>query len=79
MPIRPDLGIENPTERTLASNIIRSLAFLSRPTVNTQPLCDLLWFVAKRTGFLKSFTHVLERYVKQDADPKLILDCIVGV
>jgi hypothetical protein len=28
---------------------------------------ELLWFVAEKTGFLRSFTHVLERYVKQDA------------
>ncbi|WP_404361416.1 Tn3 family transposase [Methylotuvimicrobium sp. KM1] len=39
----------------------------------------MLWFVAERTGFLKSFTHVLERDVKQDADPKLILACIVAM
>ncbi|MBS3962875.1 MAG: Tn3 family transposase [Methylomonas sp.] len=42
-------------------------------------VADLLWFVAERTGFLKSFAHVLERYVKQDADPKPILACIVAM
>jgi TnpA family transposase len=42
-------------------------------------VADLLWFVAERTGFLKSFAHVLERYVKQDADPKLILACVVAM
>ncbi|MGZ4960576.1 MAG: hypothetical protein ACXV7J_15130 [Methylomonas sp.] len=26
-------------------------------------VADLLWFVAERTGFQKSFAHVLERYV----------------
>jgi hypothetical protein len=42
-------------------------------------IADLLWFVAEKTDFLKSFTHVLERYVKQDADPRLILACIVAM
>lgn len=42
-------------------------------------VADLLWFVAGETGFLKAFTHVLERYVKQDADPRLILACIVAM
>jgi len=42
-------------------------------------VADLFWFVAVETGFLKAFTHVLERYVKQDADPHLILACIVAM
>ena len=42
-------------------------------------VADLLWFVAEETGFLKAFTHVLERYVKQDADTRLILACIVAM
>ncbi|MGF6766250.1 TnpA family transposase [Paraburkholderia sp. GAS33] len=42
-------------------------------------IADLLWFVAGRTGFLKAFTHVLERYVKQDADPREILACVVAM
>ncbi len=42
-------------------------------------VADLLWFVAEKTGFLKSFAHVLERYVKQDTEPKLILACIVAM
>jgi TnpA family transposase len=42
-------------------------------------VADLLWFVTGETGFLKAFTHVLERYVKQDADPRLILACIVAM
>jgi len=41
-------------------------------------IVDLLWFVAARTDFLRAFTHVLERYVKQEADPCLILACIVA-
>lgn len=39
----------------------------------------LLWFVAERTGFLKAFTHVLDRYVKHDADPREILACVVAM
>ena len=42
-------------------------------------IADLLWFVAEKTDFLSAFTHVLERYVKQDADPRLILACIVAM
>ncbi|KWC13351.1 transposase, partial [Burkholderia ubonensis] len=39
----------------------------------------LLWFVATRTGFLKAFTHVLDRYVKHEADPRELLACIVAM
>jgi len=42
-------------------------------------IADLLWFVAEKTGFLSAFTHVLERYVKQEADPGLILACLVAM
>ncbi len=42
-------------------------------------IVDLLWLVAARTDFLRAFTHVLERYVKQEADPCLILACIVAM
>jgi len=42
-------------------------------------IADLLSFVAEKTGFLSAFTHVLERYVKQEADPRLILACIVSM
>jgi hypothetical protein len=42
-------------------------------------IVDLLWFVADRTDFLRAFTHVLERYVKQEADPCLILACVVAL
>ena len=42
-------------------------------------VADLLWFVAGEAGFLKAFTHVLERNVKQDADPRLIFACIVAM
>ena len=42
-------------------------------------IADLLWFVAEKTDFLSAFTHVLERYVKQEADPRLILACIVAM
>lgn len=42
-------------------------------------IADPLWFVAEKTDFLSAFTHVLERYVKQEADPRLILACIVAM
>jgi hypothetical protein len=42
-------------------------------------VADLLWFVAGRTGFLRAFTHVLDRYVKHDADPREILACVVAM
>jgi TnpA family transposase len=42
-------------------------------------IADLLWFVAGRTGFMDSFTHVLDRYVKYEADARSILACIVAM
>ena len=42
-------------------------------------IADLLWFVAGKTGFLGGFSHVLARYVKQKAEPRLILACIVAM
>jgi TnpA family transposase len=40
---------------------------------------ELLWFVAGKTGFLRDFTHVLDRYVKDEPDPREILACIVAM
>ncbi|MCI0421922.1 MAG: Tn3 family transposase, partial [Acidobacteria bacterium] len=40
---------------------------------------DLLWFVAGNTAFLKSFTHVLDRYTKREPDPRLIFACLVAM
>lgn len=42
-------------------------------------IADLLWFVAGKTGFLQAFTHVLDRYVKQEPDPREVLACIVAM
>ena len=42
-------------------------------------IADLLWFVAGKTGFLNSFTHALDRYVKQEPDLREILACIVAL
>jgi TnpA family transposase len=42
-------------------------------------IADLLWFVAERTGFLDSFTHVLDRYLKYEADARCIFACIVAM
>ena len=42
-------------------------------------IADLLWFVAGNTGFLSTFTHVLDRYVKHEADPREIFACIVAM
>ncbi len=42
-------------------------------------IADLLWFVTRETDFLKSCTHVLDRYVKQAPDPRALLACIVAL
>ena len=42
-------------------------------------IADLLRFVASATGFLKGFTHVLDRYVKHDPSAQEILACIVAM
>lgn len=42
-------------------------------------IADLLWFVAGDTGFLNTFSHVLDRYVKHDPDPREILASIVAM
>lgn len=42
-------------------------------------IADLLWFVAGNTGFLGAFSHVLDRYVKHEPDPREILACIVAM
>lgn len=38
-----------------------------------------LWFVASRTGFLKAFAHVLDRYVRHETDPRELLACIIAM
>lgn len=55
---------------------------VNSPFYNQLPgigIADLLWFVSGETGFLSGFTHVLNRYVKHDPDPKEILACIVAM
>ena len=42
-------------------------------------IADLLWFVASKTGFMGAFNHVLDRYVKQEPEPREILACIVAM
>jgi TnpA family transposase len=42
-------------------------------------IADLLRFVAEKTNFQSAFTHVLGRYVKQEADPRHLLACIVAM
>ena len=42
-------------------------------------IADLLWFVAGRTGCLRAFTHVLDRYVKHEPDAQDILACVVAM
>jgi TnpA family transposase len=42
-------------------------------------IADLLWFVTGQTGFLRAFTHVLDRYVKHEPDAREILACIVAM
>ena len=36
-------------------------------------------FVADKTGFLRAFTHVLDRFVKNEADARELLACIVAL
>jgi len=55
---------------------------INHPFYNQLPgigIIDLLWFVVEKTGFLDSFTHALDRYVKQDLDPREVLACIVAM
>ena len=42
-------------------------------------IADLLWFVSEQTQFLGAFTHVLDRYVKNDPEPHELLACIVAL
>jgi TnpA family transposase len=42
-------------------------------------IADLLGFVAGDTGFLKGFTHVLDRYVKHEPNTREILACVVAM
>jgi TnpA family transposase len=42
-------------------------------------IADLLSFVAGKTNFMKAFSHVLGRYIKQEADPRHILACAVAM
>jgi hypothetical protein len=42
-------------------------------------IADLLRFVSEKTEFMKAFTHVLGRYVKQEADPRHSLACVVAM
>ncbi|WP_018606101.1 Tn3 family transposase [Uliginosibacterium gangwonense] len=50
--------------------------FYSRlPGIN---IADLLRFVGGRTSFLDTFTHVLERHVKTEPDPRELLACVVA-
>jgi TnpA family transposase len=42
-------------------------------------VADLLRFTAEKTGFPNSFTHVLGRYVKQEADSRNLLACVVAM
>jgi hypothetical protein len=59
-----------------AKEPVSSLFFSQLPGIG---IVDLLWFVGADTGFLSTFTHVLDRYVKQEPDPSEILACIVAM
>lgn len=39
---------------------------------------DLLAFVNEKSGFMASFIHILERYVKNDADNQTIVACVIA-
>jgi len=55
---------------------INSPFYIQLPSIS---VADLLWFVTENTGFLAAFTHVLDRYMKREADPRLIFACIVAL
>jgi Domain of unknown function (DUF4158)/Tn3 transposase DDE domain len=55
---------------------VNSPFYSQLPGINIE---ELLWFVAAKTGFLRNFTHVLDRYVKHEPDPREILACIVAM
>jgi TnpA family transposase len=42
-------------------------------------IAELLWFVAAHTSYLGTFSHVLDRYVKDTPDPRELLACIVAM
>lgn len=42
-------------------------------------IAELLWFVAAHTGCLGTFSHVLDRYVKDAPDFRELLACIVAM
>ncbi len=42
-------------------------------------IAELLWFVAAHTGYLGTFSHVLDRYVKETPDARELLACIVAM
>lgn len=42
-------------------------------------IADLLRFVADKTDFLRTFTHVLDRFAKQEPEPRELLACLVAL
>lgn len=42
-------------------------------------VADLLWFVNEKTDFLRSFTHVLDRFVRHEPDLREMLACLVAL
>jgi hypothetical protein len=42
-------------------------------------IADLLRFVADKTDFLRAFAHVLDRFAKQEPDPRELLACLVAL
>jgi TnpA family transposase len=55
---------------------VNTLFFEQIPSIG---VADLLWFVAGKTGFLRAFTHVLDRYAKHDPSAQEILACIIAM
>jgi TnpA family transposase len=55
---------------------VNNLFFDQIPSIG---VADLLWFVAGKTGFLRAFTHVLDRYAKHDPSAQEILACIIAM
>jgi TnpA family transposase len=42
-------------------------------------ITDLMQFVNSKTGFMGTFTHTLDRYVKSEADDSVISACIIAL
>lgn len=47
-------------------------------TLKQRNICDILYYVHKKTGFLKHFTHIAPRYAKGELNERQAIACIVA-